>query len=103
MKLNLGAAGGAKSGPSYHEEATAGDVQLSLVFVATGECAASLRVPVGETIAQLKKRVADTHGVAYSSLVLTTEEGTALMDPLSINDVKQFRGKSSVTILVKQQ
>lgn len=95
MKLNLGAS----SKPperSYHEEAS--DHAVLALTIALPSKNISLSASAGETVAMIKKRISDAENLSYASLELSFE-GNKLIDPLSLNDVKQLRGKSSVTLV----
>jgi hypothetical protein len=94
MKLNLG--GPSPAPGSYHEEASGPTKVAVTVELSPGGEVLLFHVSSGETIAQIKKRVCDTQGLSYASLGLTTD-GVKMMDPLSLNDVKQIRGKTAVT------
>lgn len=96
MKLNLSPSPAAAS---YHEEATGAATVALTLELSTGATLA-MTVSVGETVAQVKKRIADSAGVPYASLTLSCDGVPTLLDPFSLNDVKQLRGKSAATIRV---
>lgn len=92
-------------GQSAHEEATQhAVVRLELLFEPPpqGDLPLSsqhMLLSVGDTFAQLKKRLAESHGWTFSDVSLFVGN-LLLLDPLCLSDVPQLRGLEEVTIRV---
>jgi hypothetical protein len=100
MKLNLSANPAPSNARSYQEEADPhAKVTLSLSF-SNGAAATTLVASAGDTVAQIKKRISEAQGIAYGALSLVVA-GKPLMDPLSLNDIKDVRGKTEVAVEVR--
>lgn len=57
-------------------------------------------VTAGDTVAQVKKHLADARGIPYSAITLKLS-GKAMMDPLSLNDLPAAKGKTQLTLDVE--
>jgi hypothetical protein len=104
MKLNLGL-GAPKT--DYHEEATSHAMVVVTLSFSNNLPDQIESISMGDTFAQVKKRIADTHGVSYTKISLTLEDSSTLgenrrdlLDPFSLSDIKEIKGRTEVTIVV---
>eukprot|EP01059_Diplonema_ambulator_P003169 TRINITY_DN12819_c0_g1_i1.p1 TRINITY_DN12819_c0_g1~~TRINITY_DN12819_c0_g1_i1.p1 ORF type:complete len:126 (+),score=32.48 TRINITY_DN12819_c0_g1_i1:40-417(+) len=84
-----------------NEKVLAGD-SISVKFILpNGETAVSA-FPHGQTVQFLKVWLDDNHGIAYAEHNLYLN-GTLLIDPLSLNDIKAFKTGVENTVEVKEK
>ena len=99
MKLSL-PTGDIEKGSSAHDEATT-HASIDVTFCFSNELANETQsISVGDTFAQVKKRIADAKGIPYGQLKLLLD-AKELIDPYCLSDVPALTGKESATIQVQ--
>lgn len=74
---------------------------MDVVFQSTeGEELLRKTVSAGDTVAQIKKLLADERGLAYASLTLLLD-GKRMLDPYSLNDLPAAKDKTALVIVVQ--
>lgn len=97
----------ALSAPNSMPELTPDDpnfssLELNVTLVLPGGTQALYRVPSGQTIQQLKRKLCDESGLDFCNIALY-HEGIFLMDPLSFNDFPKIVAKRVFKLDVQVQ